>query len=539
VSSSRRSFIGSLGGVAAAGSLAACARHTQRIEVVRPGMAFAHSLRAGIQSPLWQGMIEAGALVCDTLIIGSGAAGLTAAWQLNRAGNRKVLVLQGPVAHGNAAGSQMNALKCPTGAHYLPLPSKESRHMRELLKDMGVFSGEIGADRPSYSEQVLVHAPADRLFHEGRWFAGVIPNDSLASHPADEQRSQIQRFLNLMREWGNARGADDRRVFVVPVILASMDPKWRALDQMTFEAWLKSEQFVAPALIWYLDYCCRDEFGAGVTSVSAWAGLHYFCSRNGQAANAADGLVLTWPDGLAPILRHLEKGVEQSLLPLSAVQINRQRDSVQVWATDGKNRVRITARKVIVATPLFVALGIDPEIRAAFPNARELLPSYRPWLVSNFYWDRAPVEDGPTELAWDNVIFGSESLGYVNAAHQLIRRTPNPPTVLTAYHAFATGTPSAARQWCATATEDELMQIASADLRAVYDERVIKAAKQVQITVHGHGMASPLPGFLSNRLSLALREESGRVVYAHSDLSGYSVFEEAVWWGQRAAKCCV
>ena len=34
----------------------------------------------------------------------------------------------------------------------------------------------------------------------------------------------------------------------------------------------------------------------------------------------------------------------------------------------------------------------------------------------------------------------------------------------------------------------------------------------------------------------ALREADGRLLFAHSDLSGYSVFEEAAWWGDRAGR---
>ena len=33
----------------------------------------------------------------------------------------------------------------------------------------------------------------------------------------------------------------------------------------------------------------------------------------------------------------------------------------------------------------------------------------------------------------------------------------------------------------------------------------------------------------------ALREVDGPVLFAHADLSGYSVFEEAAWWGVVAA----
>ena len=31
-------------------------------------------------------------------------------------------------------------------------------------------------------------------------------------------------------------------------------------------------------------------------------------------------------------------------------------------------------------------------------------------------------------------------------------------------------------------------------------------------------------------------DPDGRLLFAHADLSGYSVFEEASWWGERAAR---
>ena len=40
----------------------------------------------------------------------------------------------------------------------------------------------------------------------------------------------------------------------------------------------------------------------------------------------------------------------------------------------------------------------------------------------------------------------------------------------------------------------------------------------------------PTPGGLTNAGLAALREADGKLLFAHSDLSGYSVFEEAVWW---------
>ena len=48
-------------------------------------------------------------------------------------------------------------------------------------------------------------------------------------------------------------------------------------------------------------------------------------------------------------------------------------------------------------------------------------------------------------------------------------------------------------------------------------------------------MATPRPGFLHNAGLRALRSLDGPILFAHSDLSGFSVFEEASWWGYQAA----
>ena len=58
---------------------------------------------------------------------------------------------------------------------------------------------------------------------------------------------------------------------------------------MTFAAWLDARRPApTPHLRWYLDYCCRDDYGAGAAQVSAWAGLHYFASRHGFHAPGDD-----------------------------------------------------------------------------------------------------------------------------------------------------------------------------------------------------------------------------------------------------------
>ncbi len=49
-------------------------------------------------------------------------------------------------------------------------------------------------------------------------------------------------------------------------------------------------------------------------------------------------------------------------------------------------------------------------------------------------------------------------------------------------------------------------------------------------------MAIHICGSLANPGLAALREADGRLLFANSDLSGYSVFEEAAGWGDRAGR---
>jgi hypothetical protein len=51
---------------------------------------------------------------------------------------------------------------------------------------------------------------------------------------------------------------------------------------------------------------------------------------------------------------------------------------------------------------------------------------------------------------------------------------------------------------------------------------------------YGHAMAIPAPGVRGSVWLAALQNPSGRIAFAHSDLSGYSVFEEAFHWGLHA-----
>jgi hypothetical protein len=121
------------------------------------------------------------------------------------------------------------------------------------------------------------------------------------------------------------------------------------------------------------------------------------------------------------------------------------------------------------------------------------------------------------------------------STHQLIRVAKPERTAFSAYQALSAKTPTAARQWLQQASQEELVDEAATDLLNVYGPELWRLAESLHITLRGHAMASPAPGFLHNSGLAALREGAPGLHFAHADLSGLSIFEEASWWGWQAA----
>ena len=512
-------------------------RHLNRpppLAVRRIGLPFGHQLR----DAAFAGAQPQRVCDCNVLILGSGAAALSALWYLTRQGLRDVLLAEGIERNGNNAAFISGDLRAPSGAHYLALPSRESVAVREMLADLGILASGADSDTPRYRETDLVYAPAERLRFRGRWQEALLPQED----------GDSRRFFALIQRLKRARGGDGRKVFAIPVALSSQDAEWRALDHLTFAAWLAREGYRSPTLLWYLDYCCRDDYGAGAAQVSAFAGLHYFAARGHD-----DDAVLTWPDGLAHLsqllrersglqpLAVLPQGdtlhfAQPAALDASAVRIRETAGRVEVLLHDNHSGALtcVRARQVISAMPLMVAARIveDADCYGLLAGRGH----YAPWLVSNFVLHRFPHEADGAQLAWDNVIHGSPALGYVAASNQLIRVAKPARTVFTAYHALNHADPAVLRTWLLDAPDAELLAFTAQDLVAAYGKRFWRAIDAVEISIRAHAMRIPLPGYLDDPQLAAVRAHRSRLHFAHSDMSGYSVFEEAAYWGVEAAR---
>jgi len=496
-----------------------------------PGRSEGHFLRDHHPLPPPSSTIQT-----DVVILGSGIAGLTAAWKMHREGHSNFTMIRGPENHGNAAGGRFGDLAFPTGAHYLPVPSTESFHVREILSDLGILLRNPEAERPYYDERFLLHAPEERLLRNGRWQEGIVPTEGVPENELIEQR----RFFTEVERLRTLRDLNGKRIFAIPSVLSSTEPEWLALDRITFRQWLQQNHYQAPSLLWYLNYCCRDDFGARVDQVSAWAGLHYFCSRVGKAENAENGAWLTWPGGLSPLAEAMDRAAGAPGINGTAYKLTRTDQGVEVLCFELVNGLPRTylvkARKAICAMPLFVASRVVESIHDYGFDPALHMPAYAPWLVANFLMNDFPDELADAPLSWDNVVQDEPGLGYVVSTHQDIRVAPPPKTVFTSYVALSNHTPDQARRWMDQASAAQLLELVSADLKKAYGWKFAACANRVEITLRGHAMAIPAAQFRSNAGLKALRELDGPVLFAHSDLSGFSVFEEAAWWGYRAAR---
>ena len=548
----RRHFLGS----AAAALLAGCQPPPPALEFAFAGIDLerGHALR----DLLAQGPLPAPTLVrrAQVIIAGGGVAGLAAARSLRLAGVHDFALLElEDTPGGNSRAGAVNGVACPLGAHYLPVPGDHAPEVQDLLEELGLRQRVAG--RWQYDERHLCHSPQERLYFEREWQEGLLPVQGVG-----------EATLEQYRRFSQAVGAASRAArFTMPQFAAldaktGLAPAHQALDAMTFEAWLQQQGLDDAHLRWYLDYCCRDDYGAGIGRVSAWAGLHYFASRHGfhapgeAVAEDREG-VLTWPEGNGWLTQQLAaplKAQGQLQTGTSVLRIAETRRGVEVDAFNhhSGNVERWQAPRCVVALPVFVAARVVQNPPAFLAQAAQRL-QWAPWAVTNIHLN-APLADRPGAApAWDNVIYGDSNpggLGYVDASHQKLDPRPG-PTVLTYYQAL--GDVAEARQQLATQGAEHWGRAALAALAGPHPD-VLQRATRVQVTRYGHAMSIPVPGVQAFLRQIGLQAPPGkrklllngerqralptpataRLAFAHSDWSGYSVFEEAFTRGHAA-----
>lgn len=534
---SRRDAIAALAGVPALTAfLSACKGGGKKGPEIQGTIAggnndFAHQLRSGTLLD----RRPARTLLTDVAILGGGISGLTAAWVLKNRGltDFRILELES-AAGGNARWGENEVSRFPWGAHYVPAPVTRNALLEEILEAAGAIGGRTADGKPVWSENVLIREPEERLFFRGLWYEGLYPRIGASRSDLEE----LRKFENEMVRMAGLKDARGRRAFAIPFSASSDDAAVTELDRLTMAEWLARSGFKSERLRWFVEYGCRDDFGSSLEETSAWAGIHYFAARQpGHTKDEEPAPFLTWPEGNGRVVEVLLAAVGERLTRSALVF-----DVEFEEAPNGPARVRyldgpanevveISAKRVIYALPKFTAPFLIAPYRKQKP-AHLAAFTYAPWMVANVTLSDRPRSPG-FPFAWDNVSYDSKSLGYVVATHQT--GVDQGPTVWTYYLTFQGKDPKEARRQLLSATWADLASAVLADLTRGHPG-IESLVKRIDIYRWAHAMAVPRPGFLWGEARKKAAEPLGPVHFAHSDLSGLPLIEEAMDRGAAAAE---
>ena len=504
-------------------------------EIIGPSQAVGHKLRDGFRpipaTDAWQSV--------PVVIVGGGVAGLSAAWRLRRAGFHDFRLLElEPEPGGTARSGSSPIASYPWGAHYLPVPLATNKALLTLLREMGVLEGLDAAGEPVIAEQHLCRDPQERIFFRGQWYEGLYLH--VGASPEDE--AEFKAFQKEVSRWADWRDGKGRRAFAIPIANASDDAEVTALDKQTMADWLDKHNWHSPRLRWLVNYACRDDYGMTLDQTSAWAGLFYFAARLQKGGEEAQPL-LTWPEGNGRLISHLNRSVQSQVLLGQAVTevipAATGKGPVEVVGVDGASLATGSPRvqgwradQIIFAAPQFLSRYLVRPYREK-PPAHVNSFEYGAWMVANLFLKDRPAENRGYPLAWDNVLYESPALGYVTATHQ--KGLDHGPTILTYYYPLCDDSPRVAREKLLSLQRDHWPDVALTDLSRAHQD-IHRLTERVDIMRWGHAMIRPKPGFLWGTDRRAAAEPFHNIYFAHSDLSGLPLFEEAFDRGVRAAE---
>lgn len=465
----------------------------------------------------------------DTVIVGGGMAGLSAGWWLDKHAHKNFVILElDQKVGGNSQSGENEVSAYPWAAHYVPLPGVDAQYVKELFEELGVIKS-YQEGFPVYDEFYLCSDPHERIYYKGRWHAGLFPETGISAEDL-RGHSEFFKFVNKMSQ---TIGRDGKRAMTIPLELSSKDEEIRKLDRISMADFLKEKGWDSTYLRWYIDYCCRDDYGQMADQVSAWAGIHYFAARSGKAANSGKETVLTWPEGNGWLVQKIKQKFPDNIRKNALVhKIEKKADHYLVTYFDVDQKVShaIKAKDVIYAAPRFTAKYIiDPSIG----KIHDPKINYVPWMVANVTVNKKPQGAGE-DLAWDNVSYYSKSLGYIVSTHQNLN-TLKQETVLTYYLPLNDHSPIIERKLALERDHTYWAHLVSEDLEKMHPG-IQESIMSIDVWVWGHGMVGPGVNFLWSQERQGMLESIDRLHFAHTDMSGISIFEEAQYRGVMAAK---
>jgi hypothetical protein len=462
------------------------------------------------------------------LIVGGGVSGLSCGYELYKSGMDDFLLVELEDSLGGKSNSGINEYsKYPLGAHYI---TKTNHHHTELVKfykEIGIIEGESDSGALIYTQKYRVGEPKERVHTGKKWSYGA---QNLEGVLTQKDLDQQTRFYDHIAKFSQMKGSDGLFAFTIPVDMSSKDKEFTDLDRISFAEYLASEGYDSVPLIWAMEYGCRDDFGLGIDKISAWAGMHYFCSRNNYYVEGEDSPLFSWSEGNDWLVKKLKNPIlGRCRAGVAAHKVVPANGGYRVHCYDyGVNKeLVVECESLVMATPKvinqYLLKGIKEYIR---------VPEYAPWLVATL-----TVEPFDKLIAWDNYNYMGRGLGYIHNQHKT-RLLDHEKHVITYYWPLSHKEPAETRKWMLSRSREDWNIDILRDLETMHPG-ISKKVDNIDIHLWGHGMVSPTVGSIWSDHRADDNKSIGRIHFAHSDMSGLSLFEEAFHHGNNAARSVI
>ena len=326
------------------------------------------------------------------------------------------------------------------------------------------------------------------------------------------------------------------RAFAIPTALSSRDAKLARARPRSRSATGSSRE----------GYTCGACTGTSTTlprrlrlrhrDVSAWAGIHYFASRDARAQNADPRRCSRGPKATAGSCGASPSATRRSRRAMRSCTGSRSAGAT--WRCTSISRARIARSR----SPPSTSCG--PR-RSRSPRARSWRARVA-WLMRS-----APstTRRGSPRISRSTSVratgTGRRSPGTTSCTTAPRSATSSPPTRASPRTAARPCSPGTCR--CAASRRGRRAKRLLATPREAWAERILgelsrphpeirTTVRRIDVFANGHAMVRPRPGFVWGDARRRVEAHAGRVHFAHSDASGLSLFEEAQYRGVAAAE---
>ena len=409
-----------------------------------------------------------GSLETETLIVGGGVAGLSAAYALQ--GKDFMLCELSDNLGGTSSWYEDDGMKLALGAHYdLAYPANYGEEVLAMMESLNITEYQPWKNSWSFkdSEHIITHRRKSRCFDHGKFKEEVLPKGDLYT-----------QFHKLMDQYQHEMKMPSRLIA----------DEYHGLNNLTFVDFLKDKLSLTPEFIRGLDYHMLDDWGGTASQVSALAGVHYFACRP-YYSQVVD--LFSPPQGNGYFIEKLAQVHDGGLYTRHMVKsISETKSGFEAEVIDVENKTvkKINSKKVVYAGNKHALKYILPDQHALFDSNQ-----YAPWLVLNFI-----ISDNELEglSYWQNEMLVDDAtfMGFVDSAQQ---HTPNSKRrVFTAYYCLPPESRNDLKN--VEANKDTIAVKTIGYLSQYFNRDITSMIQKVYIKVMGHAMPIPTPGYLLN-----------------------------------------